>query len=197
MIAALRGLYARPGDRDQIATREARVLADAMERFIRFRDRHPELADRFIDVKYSELVFGSLGCHPRDLSTSLILHCRQQPPSACANWFPTGHGIGGISPHDTLADLGFDVSAETRRFNRYCLRFGVPCQAVPAKPKRMKKFHAVLLSLGVAFLAWLVHKIGVREIWHELTLLGWGLVPLILCEGVAELIHTSGMAPLP
>src|SRR4051794_16984531 len=56
----------------------------------------------------------------------------------------------------------------------------------------MKKLHSALLVLGVAFLAWLVWKIGARELWHELTLLGWGLVPLILCEGVAELIHTMG-----
>ncbi|MDB6123402.1 MAG: hypothetical protein JWQ71_2395 [Pedosphaera sp.] len=56
----------------------------------------------------------------------------------------------------------------------------------------MKKLHAVLLLLGVAFLTWLVRKIGVREIWHELASLGWGLIPLILCEGVAELIHTVG-----
>jgi uncharacterized protein (TIRG00374 family) len=56
----------------------------------------------------------------------------------------------------------------------------------------MKKLHAILLVLGVAFLAWLVWKIGARELWHELTLLGWGLVPLILCEGVAEVVHTVG-----
>jgi uncharacterized protein (TIRG00374 family) len=56
----------------------------------------------------------------------------------------------------------------------------------------MKKLHAVLLVLGVVFLAWLVWKIGARELWHELTSLGWGLVPLILCEGVAELVHTVG-----
>jgi len=29
-------------------------------------------------------------------------------------------------------------------------------------------------------------------LWHELTLLGWGLFPLILGEGVAEMIHTLG-----
>ena len=52
----LRDLYARPGDREEIGAREARVIAGGMERFIRFRDLHPELEGRFIDVKYSELV---------------------------------------------------------------------------------------------------------------------------------------------
>ena len=56
----------------------------------------------------------------------------------------------------------------------------------------MKNLHAVLLALGVAFLAYLIWRVGAGELWHELGLLGWGLVPLILCEGVADLIHTVG-----
>ncbi len=54
----------------------------------------------------------------------------------------------------------------------------------------MKKFHVILLLLGSGFLAFLVWKIGVRELWRELVLLGWGLVPFILFEFVAEAIHT-------
>jgi hypothetical protein len=72
----------------------------------------------------------------------------------------------------------------------------VPGSEFPASQSRsdeaMKKLHVLLLLLGVAFLAWLVRKIGVREVFHELASLGWGLIPLILCEGVAELIHTQG-----
>ena len=56
----------------------------------------------------------------------------------------------------------------------------------------MKKLNTVLLLLGAAFLAWLVWKIGLRELWRELKLLRWGLVPLILSEGVANLFHTLG-----
>ena len=56
----------------------------------------------------------------------------------------------------------------------------------------MKKLHTILLVLGVAFLAYLLRDIGVRELWRQLTLLGWGLVPLLLSEGVAEMIHTLG-----
>jgi uncharacterized protein (TIRG00374 family) len=55
-----------------------------------------------------------------------------------------------------------------------------------------KKLHAVLLVLGVAFLAYLLWSIGVRELWRELASLGWGWVPLVLCEGAAELVHTLG-----
>ena len=56
----------------------------------------------------------------------------------------------------------------------------------------MKKFHTILLILGVGLLAGLLWKIGVGELWRELGLLGWGLAPLMLGEGVAEMIHTLG-----
>jgi len=56
----------------------------------------------------------------------------------------------------------------------------------------MKKLHAVLLTLGVAFFAYLLWTVGVRELWRELALLGWGLIPLMLGEGVAEMIHAVG-----
>jgi uncharacterized protein (TIRG00374 family) len=56
----------------------------------------------------------------------------------------------------------------------------------------MKKFHTVLLGLGVALFAYLLSRIGVGELWRELGLLGWGLVPLMLGEGIAEMVHTLG-----
>jgi uncharacterized protein (TIRG00374 family) len=56
----------------------------------------------------------------------------------------------------------------------------------------MKKFHNLLLVLGIVLLAGLLWKIGIAELWRELGLLGWGLAPLMLGEGVAEMIHTRG-----
>lgn len=56
----------------------------------------------------------------------------------------------------------------------------------------MKKYHAILLLLGGVFLAYLVWKIGIRELWHELVSLGWGLALFILLEFAAEGIHTIG-----
>jgi hypothetical protein len=56
----------------------------------------------------------------------------------------------------------------------------------------MKRIQTALLLLGVVFLGVLLAKVGVRELWHELTLLGWGLIPLLLGEGLAEMIHTLG-----
>ena len=56
----------------------------------------------------------------------------------------------------------------------------------------MKKFHTLLLVLGVVFLACLVWNIGARELWQKIAALGWGLFPLIFGEGLAEMIHTVG-----
>lgn len=56
----------------------------------------------------------------------------------------------------------------------------------------MKKLNILLLILGVAFLGYLLWRTGIGQLWHELTSLRWGLIPLLLSEGVAEMIHTLG-----
>ena len=56
----------------------------------------------------------------------------------------------------------------------------------------MKRLHTVLLISGVGFLVYLVWKVGCDELWQQLRALGWGLVPLLLSEGVANLAHTAG-----
>lgn len=56
----------------------------------------------------------------------------------------------------------------------------------------MRKSHTILTALGVALLGYLLWKVGPGELWRELSLLGWGVLPLMLGEGVAEMIHTVG-----
>ena len=41
LTEVLQGMFARKGDRDQLGAREARMLAEAMERITQFRDAHP------------------------------------------------------------------------------------------------------------------------------------------------------------
>lgn len=55
------------------------------------------------------------------------------------------------------------------------------------------RWHVALLVLGLVFLIWLLGHIGLVEVWRQLTALGWGIIPLILCEGLAEMIHTLGL----
>jgi len=53
----------------------------------------------------------------------------------------------------------------------------------------MKKLHAILFVSGLLFLGFLLWRTGIRELGRQLALLGWGLVPIILAEGVAEFFH--------
>lgn len=55
-----------------------------------------------------------------------------------------------------------------------------------------KKFHLLSLVIGSFLLLILIWKIGLYSLWREMGTLGWGLVPLILIEGVADLFHTQG-----
>ncbi len=54
----------------------------------------------------------------------------------------------------------------------------------------MKRVSVFLLFLGLLFLGGLVWKIGLPELGRELGVLGWGLIPIILCEGLADFLHT-------
>jgi hypothetical protein len=56
----------------------------------------------------------------------------------------------------------------------------------------MKKFHHYSMALGIALLGLLIWKIGPGELIGQLGSLGWGILPLILIEGLAYLCHAQG-----
>lgn len=56
----------------------------------------------------------------------------------------------------------------------------------------MKKFHLLSVILGISLLGGLIWQIGLHALWHDMTVLGWGLIPLVLIEGVVDLFHTLG-----
>lgn len=56
----------------------------------------------------------------------------------------------------------------------------------------MKRFHLVTLLIGAALLAGLIWSIGLDSLVRDFAVLGWGLVPLVLIEGVAAIFHTMG-----
>lgn len=125
LTEVVQGLFARP-DRERLQEREARTLAETMERSIRFRDRRPDLADRFLDLNYSEIVSDPLGTARR------IYHHLDCPMTQIAiermRQFIATRSRYQRRRNPTLADLGLDVRAETRRFQNYCRRFGIPMQ---------------------------------------------------------------------
>ena len=54
----------------------------------------------------------------------------------------------------------------------------------------MKRIETILFVLGCALFVGLVWSVGAGQLWRQLTSLGWGIVPFIIVEGVAEAIHT-------
>jgi hypothetical protein len=125
LTEVLYNLFAWRGSRDQLAEREAMLLARAMEEFIRFRDAHPEMADRFIDLNYSELVADPLGAVRRVYQQ---LEIPLTDPAAERMRQLVSQRTRYRKHNPTLTEFGVDVLREARRFSQYCFRFGVPCQ---------------------------------------------------------------------
>jgi LPS sulfotransferase NodH len=125
LTEVLQGLFVRPENRDRQAEREADALSADMERFIRFRDAHPKLATRFVDVNYNQLVADPLAVVRRiyrhfemPLSKTAAERMRQLA-------LKRSRYSGGRTAL-TLADAGLDVSVQENRFRGYCRRFGIP-----------------------------------------------------------------------
>ncbi|HWH69368.1 MAG TPA: sulfotransferase [Candidatus Sulfotelmatobacter sp.] len=126
LTRVLHGLYAWPGDPAQLRAREGRILAEGTERFIQFRDLHPELAERFIDVKYSELAADPIAVVGRiyhrlglPLAEEAARHMRALAASRTRYRRPRVHSKTGW--------LRAELAAEASRFERYCSRYDLPC----------------------------------------------------------------------
>jgi hypothetical protein len=123
----LQGLFGRVASLDQLGLREARMLAEGIQRIMRFRDAHPELAPRFIDVTYRELVSDPLAIVHQiyqqfDIRLTEAAAERMQSMASNRSRYRRPNG----SP--TLAEVGLDGPTERRRFQSYCSRFRITCQ---------------------------------------------------------------------
>lgn len=125
LTRVLRGLYGWPADPEEIQTRETKMLAEGTERFIEFRDSHPELAARFIDVKYTELV-----AEPVATVRSIYERLQSPWPESLAerlrNLVANRSRYRGRRASAEPADLRLGATPEADRFERYCSRFGLP-----------------------------------------------------------------------
>jgi hypothetical protein len=117
----LQGLFARPGDHNRLVEREVRVLAAAMGRFIRFRDAHPELADRFLDVNYRELVTDPLAVVRRVYQRFEM----PLPETVARRMRELARHRGRYRAAPTLASVGPHILAQKMCFHNYCQRFGI------------------------------------------------------------------------
>lgn len=56
----------------------------------------------------------------------------------------------------------------------------------------VRGFHRYGVALGILLLVFLIWSIGPTELLQGLRTLSWGIMPLILMEGVIQLLHTQG-----
>jgi hypothetical protein len=127
LAKVLEGLFGRVGSRGQIGIREARALADGMESITSYRRAHPELAGRFIDVKYDDLVSDPLAVVRRiyqqlDLRLPDVAAERMQRLAAIRSRYKRPR----FCP--ALTDLKVGGPAEKRLFEAHCSRFVALCK---------------------------------------------------------------------
>jgi hypothetical protein len=124
LTRVLHGLYARPEDPVQLAARETRVLSAAIDHCLRFRDAHPELAERFVDVNYSELTADPLAVINqiyRHFDMTLTVEATRRINELALH----RSRYRGRRAVPSLADMGLDAPTLAHRFEYYCRRFRI------------------------------------------------------------------------
>jgi len=122
LTEVLHGLFARPVNRQLIRARESRILGDSLENTMSFRENHPELADRFIDVQYAELVSDPLTVVRRvyrkfDIPFTGTAGRRMESLAGARGRYRTRRA------RNRREDFGIDPLEEPR-FKQYYARFG-------------------------------------------------------------------------
>jgi hypothetical protein len=117
----LEGLFTRVGEPGETGLHEARNLAEGMESMISFREAHPELEGRFIDVRYRELVSDPLSVVGR-IYRQLEMPVTEAAVERMKRLASMRSRYKGKGPeaNPTLAQFGLDEAFERRRFEAYC-----------------------------------------------------------------------------
>ena len=106
---------------------ESRLLANSVEKFTNFRDRHPELADRFVDVKYTDLVTDPIVVL-RSIYTQFGIQLTHKAVERMRALVGARARYAKPRKLRPLAELGNHVAQDVSRFEQYCLRFGISWQ---------------------------------------------------------------------
>lgn len=130
LTGVLHGLYGHPQSPHKLAEREARNMAQNLERLIQFRDSHPALANRFIDVNYSELTSNPLAV-VRRIFKSFEIPLSEDTISKIQQFARSRSAYKGRRTAATLTEVGLDLSAQLASFGEYCRRFGIPNRPAP------------------------------------------------------------------
>jgi Sulfotransferase family len=121
----LQGLFGRVANLNELGLREAQMLAEGVQRIMRFRDAHPELATRFTDVPYRELVSNPLAI-VRRIYHRFNIRLTEAATERMQRLASNRARYRNYNNSPKLAEVGLDEQTEMRRFKVYCTRFGVP-----------------------------------------------------------------------
>ena len=123
----LEELYARPRQRDELGASETRKIAEILDQITRFRDARPEVAEHFIDVKYSELVSDPLAV-VRRIYQRLDIRLTEKAIEGMQRLASNRTRYRKRSVDTILPDPALSGAAETHRFEQYCFRFEIACK---------------------------------------------------------------------
>jgi hypothetical protein len=124
LTRVLQGLYARVSDDLEASLAwEAAALADATERFMHFRDSHPELARSIVDVRYTDLIDDPVATIRRILERvdTPMTPAITQRVHCMASGRSRYRGVRAARTAQPTLDHSLCLS-----FKHYCSRFGLP-----------------------------------------------------------------------
>ena len=124
LTQVLRRLYGRSPDRDQLAERETQNLAWSVGRIVQFRDQHPELANQFLDLNYSDLVFDPVAA-VRRIYRAFELRVSETTISAIRRLARRRSAYKRRRTVSKLDEIGLRASGQVLLFGDYCRRFGI------------------------------------------------------------------------
>ena len=127
LTKVLEGLFARPRQPNELRVSETRKIAEILDQITRFRDAHPEVAQRFIDVKFRELVSDPLAV-VRRIYERLDIRLTEKAIERMLRLASNRTRYRKRSVDTMLPDLGFSSATGTNRFEEYCFRFEIACK---------------------------------------------------------------------
>lgn len=128
LTALLRGAFSHRVDPRQLGADEARILADKAARLMEFRERHPDLAERFVDVRYLDFVADPMAT-VRSLYDRFGLTLSVGAEARMAALLAAERHSKRPRHEYRLADFGFDPAQEAARFAGYRERFAIASEA--------------------------------------------------------------------
>jgi len=125
LTEVLQIMFARPRERKCLANMEAKKIEQMVEHITRFRDANPNVAGKFIDVTYRELVSDPLAVVRRiyerlNIQQTVVAFERMERLASARSRYKKVRRGGRA-----LEELEINWAAETPRFEEYCSRFRI------------------------------------------------------------------------